>query len=769
MSGARLALRTGCLQAPAQSILIGEGPATRALKIAVPTGLEEYRLQTAGKRLVIAGGRARGTLYGVYGFLDRLGCRWFTADVSRIPRLSTIPLPNLNETGKPAFEYREPFFTEAWDRDWAARNRTNGDHTRLDASVGGKVQYYPFVHSFNELIPPEKHFAAHPEYFSLIGGKRRAERSQLCLTNPDVLRLTIDRVKEWIAAHPDATIFSVSQNDWEGWCECDRCLRVEQEEGGVHSGPLLRFVNAVATEIGKSHPDKLIDTLAYWYTETPPLHVKPVPNVRIRLCPIGICIAHPMEQCPRSTYFVNNLKAWSQITSQLYIWHYNTNFSHYLAPVPDFDELRSDVAVYQRHGVVGLFLQGAYAPGGGGENSELRAYLLARLLWNPAADADREVNDFLDAVYGKAAPAMRRYFDLSHREVRLPPAGLGQHIWIFNLPQFSPAFRSQAETLFQEAESATTDEAVRRRLKKAHQPLEYMDLARGREYRIEGDSYVPAGLSSLKASWSAFLAKLPSFGITSLHEGRDLKWDEAMVTGMKPLTVVTAESETLRADIVPELGGRTVRLIDKRANRDLLRKLDPGDGSYPAIGGLLVEAGPDYVARPWNATWQLVSASSDEVIEQADLDNGLRLTERLAMSPVGLRIDVRAENRSNATLQAAIRTTANLNPGDIDSLSVNFKTTAGESTNHRAIQPSQPPDGTAIFEDAKLPAGSWEIADAGGTRASMTFDKDQTGRVVAGWNAKGAPRVTLTVWSKQLTLQSGQTAATTAIISPGHH
>lgn len=145
------------------------------------------------------------------------------------------------------------------------------------------------------------------------------------LTNPEVRRLGVERVRQWIKENPEAMILSVSQNDWEGWCECDNCRRVEQEEGGEHSGPILRFVNAIAEEIEKTNPDKLIDTLAYWYTENPPLKVRPRPNVRIRLCPIGVCEAHPYEQCPRSAYFMKNLRAWNKITNQLYIWHYNTS------------------------------------------------------------------------------------------------------------------------------------------------------------------------------------------------------------------------------------------------------------------------------------------------------------------------------------------------------------------------------------------------------------------------------------------------------------
>jgi hypothetical protein len=219
MSGARLPVTADCRPALIPYIFVGD---SAALRTVLPNltlrsfGSEEYVLKTAGKHLVIAGGLPRGTLYGVYGFLDRLGCRWFTADVSRIPRRPAITIPSLDIREKPAFEYREPFFTEAFDRDWAARNRTNGNSSRLDASTGGKVEYFPFVHSFYQLVPPGKYFQEHPEYYSLIDGKRRVERGQLCLTNPDVLRIAVAQVREWIREHPTARIFSVSQNDWEG-------------------------------------------------------------------------------------------------------------------------------------------------------------------------------------------------------------------------------------------------------------------------------------------------------------------------------------------------------------------------------------------------------------------------------------------------------------------------------------------------------------------------------------------------------------------------
>ena len=116
----------------------------------------------------------------------------------------TVPA-DLDQRFKPRLEYREPFWTEAFDGDWAARNRMNSDHARLTEQHGGKISYGTFVHTFEKILHPNAHFEKHPEYFSMVKGKRIKDQTQLCLTNPEVLRATIERVKEWIAKNPNAT------------------------------------------------------------------------------------------------------------------------------------------------------------------------------------------------------------------------------------------------------------------------------------------------------------------------------------------------------------------------------------------------------------------------------------------------------------------------------------------------------------------------------------------------------------------------------------
>jgi len=737
---------------------------TDRLKLSVAqgeVGPEGFRLKTAGRNLLIAGGRQRGTLYGVYTFLEKLGCRWFTREVSRIPKLRTIRVGPLDELQKPAFEYREPFFTEAFDADWAARNKANGNSMQLDARRGGKVSYYPFVHSFYRLIPPEKYFKDHPEYFSLIDGKRRVERGQLCLSNPEVVRLGTEGLLKWMEEQPGATIYSVSQNDWEGWCECDNCRRIEEEEGGAHSGPVLRFVNALAAAIEKKHPDKLIDTLAYWYTEPPPLKARPRPNVRIRLCPIGACEAHPYEQCPHNAYFMRNLRAWSKITDRLYIWHYNTNFSHYLMPFPDFDELAADIPVYRRHGVVGLFLEGAYPKGGGGENAELRSYVMARLLWDTRADVEAAIREFMEGVYGKAAPAMRDYFELLHREVRQAPRGEGRHFWIYGVPNFSGGFLSKARELFQRALDAAENEAVRARVRKARLSIDYLELLGAKEFAVRGDTYAPADLAGLKQRFDGLLADLRGFGITSIHEGAELAGDEQEFQArIKPYRVERLEDAGMRVVVAPELSGRIIAMSDKRKNFELLRRPSPGERGYPDVGGLAVSVYPDWHTRArYPVSWTLESVSgARELVLAGAAPNGLKLRHRVWRAEGESRVftETILDNTSAAAIDAALVWRAESDPGgDYRDVEVSFQARDGSAVERVLVRPEEQPAGSESYTGVRLPQGEWFVVNrrSGATFRAAVFE---AARVNLSWTAKAQKRVTLEGWSEARKLAPGE-------------
>ena len=471
---------------------------------------EEFTIRTDRAGIEIRGGGKRGTLYGCYGFLhDVMGVRWFVRgrDRASVPVVDTLRVSALNIHDRPAFEYREPYFTEAIDQGWDLANRANGTSMPLEESVGGRVSYGRFVHTFAEIVPPETYFKDHPEYFSFSGGKRQGGYAQLCLTNPDVLRITIDKVRSWIKENPTATIFSVSQNDTFFRCECDKCKAIEVEEGAA-SGPLLRFVNSVATEIGRESPNVLIDTLAYQWSEKPPLHVRPVKNVRIRLAPIDACFSHPLDGCDKNKRSYENLVAWSKITNQLYIWHYCTDFANYLQPLPSIDEIAGDIRLFHKLGVVGVFYEGAYGAGGGGENAELKSYLIAQLLWNPEQPVQPLVTEFLNGVYHAAAPLMQSWLDLIHE----PARAHNIHATIYDnpsAPYFSAELLSRGQRLFDAAEYRVRDDATAlTAVQRARMALEYLQYLR-----------TPATDPMRKWYGERLAEKIRRFGVGETSEG----------------------------------------------------------------------------------------------------------------------------------------------------------------------------------------------------------------------------------------------------------
>lgn len=418
MTGAELAIRADDEPLPVKAILLGETAYTERVLNAKPDvaalGADGFRLVTAGDHLCVLGGPARGTLYGVYELLERhWGCRWYASFHSVIPRQDTLVVNSLDDTQLPAFAMREPYWWEMRNGDFAARCRANGNGMGLEDRHGGKIRFGGglFVHTFYRLVPPNEFFDEHPEYFSLIEGRRQIGWSQLCLTNPDVVRIVTQRVLAAIRRDPTAKLFSVSQNDWDGHCLCDNCMAIEKREESP-SGTLIHFVNQVAEQVEKEFPDVWIETLAYQYTRKPPKSIRPRHNVVPRLCTIECDFSLPLDKSPypQNVRFVADIKGWSAITDKLFVWDYTTNFHNYVGPHPNFPALPGNIRFFRDNRVVGLFEQGANE-GPHAEFGELRSWLIAKLLWNPDQAVEPLLDDFFAGYYGAAAGPIREYFN----------------------------------------------------------------------------------------------------------------------------------------------------------------------------------------------------------------------------------------------------------------------------------------------------------------------------------------------------------------------
>ena len=386
-------------------------------------GDDGFRLTSTADGLTIRGGK-RGILYGVYEVLEKLGCRFFTSKDEKIPYCEKPELPVLNQTIVPVFEYRFEDTAEITNHQkFAVKMRINGGN--IMERFGGSMKYVWFVHSMNRVIPLEKYRDTHPEYFSMRDGVRYLPENpaymQACLTNPDVLKIALENVRQALLEHPDCRLISISQMDNQAYCCCPECQKVDLEEGSS-SGTMLRFINAVATALKDEFPDVIFDTLAYQYTRPVAKITKPAENVCVRLCSIECCFAHSMEQCNDSTRgvthpdgtksdFVTDLQNWGKVCNRMYIWDYLTCFSHYATPHPNWHTLQPNMQFFARNHVKGVFEQSNSKIGGGPDLVELRQYLVAKLLWDPDCDIETHMTEFLEFFYGAAAPMVREYIE----------------------------------------------------------------------------------------------------------------------------------------------------------------------------------------------------------------------------------------------------------------------------------------------------------------------------------------------------------------------
>ena len=372
---------------------------------------EGYTYRTVGDNIWIYGGKKRGTMYGAYSFLENeFGVRWYTMDYTKIPKANSWRLKNLCHSEEPVARFRFDQYYNVDHGDWQAHNKCNSAYWVDENRYGGLSSYWE-GHTFRIFISPEGYFAEHPEYFSLREGVRRPD-AQLCLSNPEVLQICIDKMKYTIQTNPLFDIYSMSQNDNPFPCQCDKCRAIEEQYGG-HSGLILWFVNQVADAIKPLYPDKYIGTFAYMYSRKPPVGIVPRDNVVIRLCSLECCRAHPIEECEHNRSFMSDIENWSKIAPNIYIWDYVVNFSQYVAPFPNFNVLAENIKTFQKYNVIGIRQQANYQSIGG-EFSDLKAWVLSKLLWNPYQDTRELVSQFINDYYGEAAPYIQRYFDLSH-------------------------------------------------------------------------------------------------------------------------------------------------------------------------------------------------------------------------------------------------------------------------------------------------------------------------------------------------------------------
>lgn len=443
-----------------------EAPAFRSVK-QYDDEDEGFTYRKVGHDLIIYGGRLRGTLYGVFSFLENeLGVRWYTPKATVVPKRRRFRLPSLDHSESPAMKFRFTDYNETTvggtKVEWSARNKENMKFVGQENEYG---DLYGFnrSHTMGIFVPASKYFDTHPEYFAYKGGKR-IPNGQLCLSNPEVLQICIREMKNDIITRPTAFFHGLSQVDSYDLCECEKCKEIEYKYGG-HSGLIIWFVNQVADAIKDEFPEALLNTYAYQYSVKPPTGIKPRDNVAVIFCTTGCCLAHPFEdRCKEYSYdndaFMDNLEGWSTLCDKLFIWEYVVNVKHPLAPFVNLPAFGPNVQTFADNNVMGLFAEGRLTAAGG-SFAQMKNWVILKLMWNPQLNTDVLARDFIFGYYGNAALHIWKYYKLCKSLIKKE-----SHFYIrqeYDDPMFTDEFIRKASLLMNKAlDSADNKETLSR-------------------------------------------------------------------------------------------------------------------------------------------------------------------------------------------------------------------------------------------------------------------------------------------------------------------
>lgn len=454
--------------------------------------------------LNIQSGGGKGAVYGVVTLLEQyLGVGYYAYQAYTLTPQRTLKLPFIDRKESPAFRYRQTDSYGNEDSTYEQWFRLEHPHQEFAANL--------WVHTFNQILPASVYGKAHPEYYSFLNGDRRpGDHSQWCLTNPHVFEIAAQKIDSIFKANPGQTMISVSQNDGNNtYCQCPECKKVDEYEGSP-SGNIIRFMNKLAAKF----PDKQFSTLAYLFSMHPPKHVKPLPNVNIMLCDIDCKREVPLTDNDSGRDFVNALEGWGSISNNIFVWDYGINFDNMVSPFPNFHILQKNIQLFKKNHATMLFEQVNGSRQRGTDFGEMRAYMLAKLMWDPYQDADSLMQTFLHGFYGAAAPYLYRYQQLLQGAL----LASGTPLWIYDSPishkngMLNDNLMATYSELFDKAEDAVRgDSTLLSRVRVARLPIMYSELEIART-KTSNDANV------IGKKLDVFEKYTSDYGVTSLNE-----------------------------------------------------------------------------------------------------------------------------------------------------------------------------------------------------------------------------------------------------------
>ncbi len=576
-----------------KNIYIGYSPALQ--KIAKDftindSGKEGLKIKIMPENIIIAGGRPRGTLYGVYEFAEKyLGIRFLAYDYTYVPeKKKELVIPCEDHTYNPPFVYRSSYYKEnIVHHEYSVRMRNNSFEKA--EKFGGETDMQFIVHSFYRQVPVDSFGKTHPEYFAEVGGKRLLEAygggPQICVSNPEVIKIMTAAVLKEIKEHPEYKNVSIVQNDNQYYCTCKNCEAINDAEGTA-MGSHLFMVNAVADVVAVQYPEVKVGTLAYQYNRKPTKTMKAKDNVMVQLCSIECDLLHAYTDAGNTMNkpFADDLAGWGKMSQNLWIWDYVVDYAYYGLPFPNLKSLGKNIKYYKDNNVKGVFMEANYSSLAG-EMSDLRNYITSRCLWDPELDSWELTKEFCNLYYKKSAKPIMEYLTTIHN--RVEEKNLKAK---FNAKPFEVGldaeFSNYILTKFEEALQVADDETIKRRVERAALSgyVAMIEAARGEVKYVNGKINYNSS-----DRYKEVLKKFPGLAkkdsMIEYSEGGPMADQEAFLNnelkvyanGGRP--AIQLENNTWKITALTQENGKIVELFHKPTKRNFLSAYERNLGS----------------------------------------------------------------------------------------------------------------------------------------------------------------------------------------------
>lgn len=394
-----------------------------------------FFIKTKYNSIFIDGNSDRGTIYGVYDFLEKyFGIKFLSDDYTYVPEIDNLSLYAIDSVEIPAFEERT-FLSRSVVLDkelFALRCRMENEYLNMRESYGGNFGWYDGInptHNALTYVSPDIYYPQYKDMFYVVDNKPQ----DLCYTNGitqdgkidetlevSAIKVAIQSLKNFVLDSNENDIyFMFGQMDILDCCQCDDCKAASNLY--KRSGMMIRFANIMAEEVQKWANTELggrkinVVVFAYLFSEAAPVKtntdgsysvldetVIPADNVYVRMAPINSCSYYAYNEDGQIEKYRQMFEQWRVVTDKFMLWTYHTNFAHYFWYNPTIQSWKTNFELYQEMGVDYLFMQSSHTEYNNWQ-AIMETYIAAKMLWNPEQDVNKLQEEFIYYYFGETA------------------------------------------------------------------------------------------------------------------------------------------------------------------------------------------------------------------------------------------------------------------------------------------------------------------------------------------------------------------------------